>query len=311
MSASTLGGDGWRPRVGGHADDVAGGRVWAACGYRSEVSRLREVLLARPPDTIEGITDPARFLMAERVDLMALRAQAAGLAEVYTALGVTVHMAVPSPDAPPNVIFMRDLFLATPQGAILARTAAEQRRGEERHACAALAGLGVPILRTPTGTATFEGADALWADERTVLVGHGFRTNLEGVRVVRDVLREQGVDVIAVPLGKGVQHLLGSVVFIDRDLAAVHAAAAGPRLRAELTARGYETLEFPPDEELTAGRGMNVVTIAPREVLMPAGCPGIRDRLERAGIRTHTADVGEYVKAAGGVGCLTGILRRD
>jgi len=311
MSASTLGGKGWRPRAGGHAEEVAAGRIWAACGYRSEVARLREVLLAWPPDTIGDITDPARFLMAERVDLTALRTQAAALAEVYTALGVIVHMAAPPPDAPPNVIFMRDLFLATPQGVIVARTAAEQRCGEERHACAALAGLGMPILRTPTGTATFEGADALWADERTVLVGHGFRTNLEGVRVVRDVLREQEVDVIAVSLGEGVQHLLGSVVFVDRDLVAVHATAAGRELRAALAARGYETLEFPPDEELTTGRGMNFVTIAPREVLMPAGCPGIRDRLDRAGIRTHTVDVGEYVKAAGGVGCLTGILRRE
>jgi N-dimethylarginine dimethylaminohydrolase len=55
---------------------------------------------------------------------------------------------------------------------------------------------------------------------------------------------------------------------------------------------------------------MNFVTLRPRRVLMPAGCQGVRARLEAEGIATIEVEIGEYLKAAGGVGCLTGVLRR-
>jgi N-dimethylarginine dimethylaminohydrolase len=70
-------------------------------------------------------------------------------------------------------------------------------------------------------------------------------------------------------------------------------------------------LELPADEELTRRRGMNFVAVGPSAVLMPSGCPGIRRRLEMEGISARCVDVGEYLKAAGGLACLTGILSRD
>jgi len=52
------------------------------------------------------------------------------------------------------------------------------------------------------------------------------------------------------------------------------------------------------------------VALRPREVLMPDGCPSIRDELERVGVTTHVVAIDEYIHAAGGIGCLTGILER-
>ncbi|MFF8035480.1 MULTISPECIES: dimethylarginine dimethylaminohydrolase family protein [unclassified Streptomyces] len=307
---SDLGGPGWIPRTATHEEEVRAGERWTRCGYRSEWAPLREVLLARPHTGIASVTDPAAQLMRAPVDPGRMREQFAALTETYRAQGVRVHVFEPPPTAGPNIVFARDLFLATPQGAVLARCASAQRAGEERHAAAALAALGVPLLRIMTGGAVFEGADALWVDGRTVLVGRGLRTDRAGAATVREVLRDQGADTVEVPVGSGAQHLLGSVVFVDRGRAVVHTAALSAQARAELVRRDYELLELPPDDEVVRRRSMNLVTLGPGRVLMPAGCPVTRRRLEGAGLEVLTAEVGEYVKAAGALGCLTGILRR-
>ena len=148
---------------------------------------------------------PDRFLMLERPDLDRLRRQAEALADFYRGQSVAVHFARPSQPPPPNFLFMRDLFFMTPEGAVLARTASLQRAGEERFTAEALAALGVPILRTPRGAAFLEGADALWLDAQTVLVGLGRRTNREGCTLLAGLLAELGVSVREIPLPEGVQ----------------------------------------------------------------------------------------------------------
>lgn len=307
---STLGGTGWLPRTSSHTDELAEGRIWSPCGSDSEVADLRAVLLTWPPESLADRADPADRLMLDAVDLGAMRAQTEAVIEAYRSNGVHVHVMRPPAYAPPNVIFARDLLFMTRGGAILARMASAQRAGEERYAAEALARAGFPILATVAGTATFEGADALWLDSRTVAVGTGFRTNGRGLAAVRAVLRGSGVDVLEVPLGPGVQHLLGAFTPLDEGLAAIHATGATPPLRELLTRRGCRLIEFPADRELTIGRGMNLVALGPRRVLMPAGCPTIRRRLESAGVHATEVDVGEYLKAAGGLGCLTAILSR-
>lgn len=306
---STHGGAGWVPRAASHVDEVAAGSVWAPCGYRSETAALRSVLLVRPPDSIAAVRRPGASLMLGPVDLPAMRAQCEALADRLRDHGVEVHMA--APEAAPNVVFARDLFWMTPAGAVLARMASAQRAGEERHAALALAGAGFPILRTVSGTAVFEGADALWIDPSTVVVGTGFRTNAAGAAEVASAVAGLGARVVTVPLAAGVQHLLGAVVFLGPSTAAVHGAALTPELAGLLAGYGYRVIALPPDEELLVRRGMNLLVLGPGRVLMPAGCPGIRRRLERAGVEAEEIGVGEYLRAAGGIGCVTGVVRRE
>jgi N-dimethylarginine dimethylaminohydrolase len=248
--------------------------------------------------------------MRAPVDLAMIRRQAGGIAEAFGRHGVEVLVAETPAEAPPNVIFMRDLFLMTPQGAVIGRTAARQRAGEERYAAQALAAAGVPILATVTGDAHFEGADALWIADDTVLLGVGFRTDPAGAAAVERVLADQGVRCVSAPLGPGVQHLLGAFVPIDDRLAALRSAVAGPELRDVLDRYGYRLIEMPEDPGMLDARGMNFVTLAPGHVLMPAGAPAVRARLEEAGVEVDEVDVSQYVHADGGLGCLTGIVRR-
>ncbi len=307
---ATLGGAAWRPRAATHAEEVARGERWALVGCNSEVAPLRAVMLAVPGEELRYSASPDEMLMLERPDLDALRLEWQAIETFYRSQGVEVHLCRPPVPPPPNFLFMRDLFFMTPEGAVLARMAAEQRAGEERHAALGLAGLGVPVLMTPRDRATFEGADALWLNEQTVLLGLGRRTNREGCRQLAGLMVDLGVHVLPVELPPGVQHLLGVCNFVDRDLAVVDEARLPAALDAILERHGVKTLRLQPCDELARGRAMNFVTLGPRRLVMPAGCPATRARYEAAGLECHELEVTQVLRAAGALGCLTGILRR-
>ncbi|MGH7127163.1 MAG: dimethylarginine dimethylaminohydrolase family protein, partial [Planctomycetaceae bacterium] len=58
------------------------------------------------------------------------------------------------------------------------------------------------------------------------------------------------------------------------------------------------------------GFAHNFVTLGPRDIVMPEQCPVTRAFYESHGVRCRTVVVDELMKAAGGIGCLTGVLRR-
>jgi N-dimethylarginine dimethylaminohydrolase len=309
--AASFGGPGWRVRSASHAEDLLEGRLWSPYRVASEVGRLEAVLLAWPGPELDVGDDPDAHLMIGRVNVARIQRQARDIADYYRSHGVRVHTHRPARRPPPNYVFMRDLFMMTPEGAVLGRPAGLQRAGEERWAAEALALAGVPILRTLRGGATFEGADALWISPQLVLLGTGVRTNHEAAQQLEDLLSELGVRLERVPLPRtGVQHLLGVVNLIDSDLAAINGAKADTRLLDRLGDLGVQPIVIPPGEELLDRRSNNFVTMAPRWVVMPSDCTATRDQLEAHGVRCDELDVSEYVKAAGALGCLTGILSR-
>jgi len=73
---------------------------------------------------------------------------------------------------------------------------------------------------------------------------------------------------------------------------------------------GCRVLFAPDDAETLRGMALNFVTLGPRRVLMPAGNPVTQAFLEAHGVTCVPVEVDELLKAAGGVGCLTGVLER-
>ena len=305
---ATYGGSAFTHRTSDHASDVSAGAVWRSVGVEDEVSPLREVLLAIPPDTLADITDPDAALMLGRPDVETMRRQVHALARAYAAEGVAVHLH-DERTAPPNVVFMRDLVFTTPEGCAVGRPASPVRATEAAVAQRALARAGVPLLGVPRGHATFEGADALWLDADNLIVGLGTRTNRAALAWLRGLVGPS-VHIHPVPLPRGTQHLLGVLVFLDRDLAVVDQARLPYGLRRLLTDRGVALIELAETAELRRGRGMNVVCTAPRRVVLPAHCPAIAAALGAEGVYTRTVDVSGFLVAGGAMGCMTAILRR-
>ncbi len=209
------------------------------------------------------------------------------------------------------MLFMRDLVWVGPDGAVLARMGSQQRAGEERFAAEALAQSGIPIIATPRGTETFEGADAIWLEPSTLLLGLGGRTNAGGLARLRRTIESPAISIHPVALPDGVQHLLGVLEFVDENKAAVWEGRTPPSLMDWLRERGVALIVLPDGPELAMGRAMNWVCLGPGEVVMPAGCPETRRRLKDAGVGVYALDVSEYIRAGGALGCLTGVLHRE
>lgn len=280
------------------------------CGLRDEFSNLVSVLLHRPGEELLASADPAAVCMLQPLDVRAARQQHDALSQAYKSAGVQVQYLHPLSLPPPNTMYMADLFFMTPEGAVLARPAMPVRSGEERWAAKKLAFLGVPILRSVRGAGTFEGADALWISPKLVLIGRGRRTNQEGAAQVRGLLEEMNVEVAEVDLPREVMHLMGTLRFLDTDLA-VGWPGRLPEPAVEVVKQcGYEIL-FPADEDELCQMAINLVTLGPRRVIMPAGCPKTQGLLREAGVTCLTVEVDELVKGAGGIGCLTGVLKRE
>ncbi len=308
FGTSAYGGEGWSPRVRHHAEEL--GTLWAGHRVSSEWQALTAVLLHRPGGELAASLDPDAVQMLAPLDPDRAAAQHDALVEAYRANGVEVHYVDPPETAPPNQMFCADLFFMTGEGAILARPASTVRAGEERWIARRLADLGVPLLRCLTGTATFEGADAMWLDSKTVLLGRGPRTNGEGVRQVSEALAAIGIEALVVDMPYGTMHLMGMLRFPDRDLAVAWPRRTPHAAVEALRDRGYRIIWLPDEDVAALYRGLNFVTLGPGRILMPAGHDRIQKHYEDHGVTCETVAMDELAKAAGAVGCLTGVLGR-
>jgi arginine deiminase len=307
--AAAYGGKGWSPRTAPLQQEI--GQVWGACGVATEWSPLKAVLLHQPGVELEGLADPDKVQMLAPLDPSRVRQQHDALAQAYLDAGVAVQYVEPAETPSPNLMFVADLMFMTPEGAIVGRPASTVRAGEERFVARRLAELGIPILRSVRGTGTFEGADAAWIDAQTVLLTTGLRTNTEGAAQVTSLLGEMGVDVMPVGLPYGAMHLMGQLRLADRDLAIGWPGRVPYAAVEALRAQGYTVLFLPSEEEAVLGGSLNFVTLGPRRILMSAGCPITQAFYEESGIICDTVKLDELLKAAGGIGCLTGILERE
>jgi len=98
-----------------------------------------------------------------------------------------------------------------------------------------------------------EGGDVAWLDEKTLAVGHTYRTNEEGIRQLKQLVEPNGVNVIVVPLPhyKGpsdVFHLMSILSPVDKDLAVVYSPLMPIVFRNLLLEKGYQLVEVPDDE---------------------------------------------------------------
>ncbi len=309
IRAAAYGGEGWSPRTEGLRQEI--GRTWGPCGVDSEWAPLKSVLLHRPGRELEGLAEPNAVQMLAPLDASRVVEQHDALAQAYKDAGVTVHYVEPDLTPSPNQMFVADLMFMTPEGAIVGRPASTVRAGEERWVARRLSVLGIPILRSVRGQGTFEGADAAWIGPRTVLLSTGLRTNAEGANQVGSLLEEMGVEVIPVGLPYGAMHLMGQVRLADQDLAIAWSGRVPYAAVEALRERGFTVLFLPDLEEAVKGFALNFVTLSPRRILLPAGNVVTEAFYAQAGIACHTVEIDELLKAAGGMGCLTGILERE
>ena len=206
-------------------------------------------------------------------------------------------------------IYVRDSLIVTPKGIVLAHMGKPARRGEP---AANAEILGLPIAGEITTPGMIEGGDLVWLDERTLLVGVGYRTNLEAVRQLQSILTETVILAFDLPHYKGrsdVFHLMSVLSPLDANLACVYLPLMPVRLVQFLEGRGIEFAEVPENE--FESMGCNVLAISPRHAVMVSGNPGTASAIRAKGCKVEIISANEISrKGEGGPTCLTRPLLR-
>ncbi len=280
-------------------------------GCDSEYGNLRAVLLRRPGKEIENVQSVEDVRWLDIMDPGLAREQHDSLANFYESQGISVHYVEGMREDRPNALFMRDTMLMTPEGAVVGRQAMACRRGEERYVSESLGRLGVPVIRTVSGTGIFETACCLWIESGAVLIGSGNRSNLEGCRQVEEILKSMGVeDFLRMQVPFGYAHIDSIVSFVDKKTVVFDPSRISWDIWNALKDRGFQLLEAPSPEE-TDSLALNFVALAPGIVVMAAGFPETKRFLESHNIQVHEVDVTELRKGWGSLHCMTAVLERD
>jgi N-dimethylarginine dimethylaminohydrolase len=257
-----------------------------------------------------ALVDPAgRWYWTDRrpPDLDRLAAEHAGLVAALRDEGVEVVVAPAMPDAFTKAVYVRDPIVTVPGGAIVGRMAVLMRRGEEADLTRVVAGAGMPVLATMSGTATLEGGSFVKLRNGIAALGTSIRCNDEAADALREVLARIGWELVVVPLPGWTIHLDMHLAMLDSDLALADVGGLPYTFLTRLDDMGVGLVRAEPGEIW----GLNLLALGPRRVLMAEGSPVTEGRLRDAGVEVRTIPYGAIHRNGGGVHCSTMELVRD
>ena len=230
--------------------------------------------------------------------------------------GVEIHD-LPADDITSlDSIYTHDPCLISNSGVILCSMGKTLRKKEPEMISKYFKSLNIPIIGKISPPGKLEGGDIVWIDNRTVAVGVGYRSNLEGIEQLKEILSDDIDEIIPVHLPhwtgpSDCLHLMSNISPIDRDLFLVYSKLLPVSFREYLISRGIKLIEVPDDEY--ESMGCNVLAISPKKVIMIEGNDMTKKLLEIEGVDVSTYPGLEIsYKGAGGPTCLTRpFLRRQ
>lgn len=301
------------------------GQRWGAQG----IGTLRQVAMS-PPTEVETLPlydeDPAFFAYSgDLPDLGRMRDQHAALGQTYRDLGIDVRTFT-YPEVPRSAygVMKRAVSAAAGfvinGGAIVPREAAPYWRGRSRYVSQYLQSIGCPILATVHGKGVCEvGAFTRMADD--FIVGMlSTDCNQDGLDQVTPVLQRAGYHLWTArcpgplhdfhPEMIGWMHADMWIAPLDRDLALIYPPWCDYETIRYLRSIGYRLIEADRQEQETVCP-TNMITIAPRRVVMTTGAPRTRKLIEAEGVDVVEVAYDEVIRYGGSIRCTTMQLLRD
>lgn len=282
----------------------------ALINYCNEYCKLKRVALYKPNlnEIYQG--DPGDVMYSDKPDPKKVLAEFSNIVEAYQSLGVEVITLEDRSGKYPqtsNMIFLRDVAAVIGDKIILANMKFAVRKNEPAKFKNLLIDQGAideSGFMELSGSTTMEGADIFVKNLSHILTYTGYRTS---ANAVTEIAQRLDVTTTSIPanIQKIPQHLLGALHIIGPGI-----IARRPKY-SNIKIDGYKSVNFSESPEVKDAFAMNIVTIAPMEIIMPASCQETRARFERHGVKCHVVDISEIHKMGGGLACMTLPLERD
>lgn len=213
-----------------------------------------------------------------------------------------------------DAAYAHDASLATDFGLITMRPGKANRVSEATHHGSFCQQHGIPTFGKIEAPGTTEAGDIVWLDSKTLLIGHGYRTNAAGIAQMRALLAPKGVEVLSAPLPYGpgpsaCLHLMSLISLLDECTALVDLSWLAVETVELLQARGFNWIEIDPAERDTLA--CNVLSLGQRRLLAIEENSKTNARLRQAGFDVRTFPGSELcINGSGGPTCLTRPLLR-
>ena len=288
-------------------------------GGHSMALPLRRVMICRPAGV--GWRDPQRSRAwkdlgyGQQPDGELAEVQHGGLMKALDDAQVEI-VELPATEAlSMDGVYTHDPSILTDGGAITLRMGKVSRQGEPARHEALYEAISVPILGKIEAPGTVEGGDLVWLDAETLLVGHGYRTNAEGIHQLRLILTSVGVRVVESPLphGQGPEeclHLMSLMSVVDERTALVDLQWLTVPTVDLLRTMEFDFIEIAAGERAT--QAANVLSLGNRKLVAIEENRETNDRLRRAGLQVYSFPASEICQnGCGGPTCLTRPILRD
>ena len=200
---------------------------------------------------------------------------------------------LPPLDEFPDALFVEDVALTFPEGAILLRPGAATRAGEVAYIAAALRDHHDVVLAM-TGPGHVDGGDVLRLADR-VLIGLSGRTDRAGAEELIGLLAQLGQRGEIAETPPGVLHFKTGCSLIDE-----RTIFALPQM-ADLPAFAGLTVVPVPESETKAANKLRINDVA----LIGANFPKSRAIIERFGIKTIVLPVEQIGRIDAGLSCMS------
>jgi N-dimethylarginine dimethylaminohydrolase len=244
----------------------------------------------------------------------AAQAQHEELCRHLQVAGVELVELPPSSAFTLDAVYTHDPSLATDFGVILMNPGKPNRVPEAAAHGDRFCALNIPILGQIAAPGTTEAGDIVWLDTKTLLVGHGYRTNADGIAQMRDLLSPKGVEVLDAPLPYGTGpsaclHLMSLISLLEDKVMLVDLAWLAVETVELLLAREFHFIEIEPGERDTLA--CNVLALGDRRLLAIEENHKTNAKLRQSGFDVRTFSGSELcVNGGGGPTCLTRPLLR-
>jgi dimethylargininase len=192
----------------------------------------------------------------------------------------------------PDSCFVEDVAVCTKKIAVITNPGASSRKGEEKEIIEVIKKYynNLEYIKEP---GTLEGGDVMMVKDH-FYIGLSRRTNKEGAKQLIKTLEKYGMSGSVVEMSK-MLHLKSGLAYLEDNAFLV----VGEFIN-KLEFEGFNKIIIDEDEMYSA----NCIRVNDY-VLVPAGYPKTKEKIETAGFKTVVVDTSEYRKVNGGLSCLS------